>query len=79
MHDIYIAFSSFTLRFADTCTHSVPIFLYQHRKIHNLKRYKQNSAVSVSVDSNLGELGEHYSGGMETCSEDLLIDHCVVK
>ena len=27
MHDIYIAFISFTLRFADTCTHSVPIFL----------------------------------------------------
>ena len=27
MHDIYIAFISFTLRFADTCTHSVPIFV----------------------------------------------------
>ena len=28
MQDIYVAFSSFTLRFADTCTHSVPIFFY---------------------------------------------------
>ena len=27
MHDIYIAFTSFSPSFADTCTHSVPIFL----------------------------------------------------
>ena len=27
MHDIYIAFTSFALRFADTCTHSVSTFV----------------------------------------------------
>ena len=26
MHDIYIAFTSVVVCFADTCTHSVPIF-----------------------------------------------------
>ena len=28
MHDIYIAFTSVVVCFADTCTHSVPIFIY---------------------------------------------------
>ena len=46
MHDIYIAFISFTLRFADTCTHSVPIFVHllgirnvTVRKIAYIKTY----------------------------------------
>ena len=37
MHDIYIAFSSFTLCFADTCTHSVPIFIVCHCAFSNAR------------------------------------------
>ena len=37
MHDIYIAFTSFALCFADTCTHTVPIFIFLFSEVDPLK------------------------------------------
>ena len=48
MHDIYIAFISLTLRFADTCTHSVPIFV-SAKQIYCCRLRAVSVTVTVTV------------------------------
>ena len=43
MHDIYVAFTSVVVCFADTCTHSVPIFYFVVRQQENRFKFDDKS------------------------------------